>query len=471
MKLFIALISGLALMAPLAQAQPFIPDANTFGLWHFDEAPGTFVAFDASGNGYNMALQNGAQFSGSAGYYDSGVDLTDPDARVASIWTVGNGWTALTIDAYIYATQINNDEHPIVCRTDFWNIDEVSYYFHVRENGSIAGGVWMNEVGTQSAEAISAPNVIQTGQWYRVAMTWSSGQPVRIFVNDMTAPLVTGTESPDGYIRNSDDPLLIGCNWYQIYGWFYWQGYIDEVRISDVDRYPTAAAPAVEISLDPINPPIIIPQAGGSFSFNAEVENVSGASQIFDVWCAIEVPGGSQLMALGPLSLTLNAGASLVRLRTQAVPANAPGGLYVYWGFVGDHPWYVMNADSFAFSKQGTDGGWRGPDGWVSGGEPFPSEGLTAADNAVPGEFAFVRAHPNPFNPTTKLTFALPAAARVRLSIYDIQGREITVLVDGFSQAGVHEASFDAGGLPSGIYCARLQTGSHSAAQKIVLLK
>jgi hypothetical protein len=66
---------------------------------------------------------------------------------------------------------------------------------------------------------------------------------------------------------------------------------------------------------------------------------------------------------------------------------------------------------------------------------------------------------------------SLPAAAGVKLSIYDIRGRLVASLVDGYRDAGVHEAHFDAAGLPSGIYCARLDAGSRRAVQKLVLLR
>ncbi len=82
------------------------------------------------------------------------------------------------------------------------------------------------------------------------------------------------------------------------------------------------------------------------------------------------------------------------------------------------------------------------------------------------------------FNPATTLTYTLPAAARVELSIFDIRGRLVATLVDGYRDAGVQEVYWEAAGLPSGIYCARINTvplsgeaGSRSAVQKLILLK
>jgi hypothetical protein len=59
----------------------------------------------------------------------------------------------------------------------------------------------------------------------------------------------------------------------------------------------------------------------------------------------------------------------------------------------------------------------------------------------------------------------------VRLSVYDILGREVTVLVDERRDAGVHEVTFDAAGLSSGVYFYRLQAGDFGQSRRLVLLK
>ncbi|RJP77403.1 MAG: T9SS C-terminal target domain-containing protein [Candidatus Zixiibacteriota bacterium] len=78
---------------------------------------------------------------------------------------------------------------------------------------------------------------------------------------------------------------------------------------------------------------------------------------------------------------------------------------------------------------------------------------------------------PNPFNPTTALSFELRAASYVSLKVYDTAGREVRTLVEGWQEAGTREAILDATELPSGIYFARLQAGEFTQTQKLVLLK
>jgi uncharacterized secreted protein with C-terminal beta-propeller domain len=94
-----------------------------------------------------------------------------------------------------------------------------------------------------------------------------------------------------------------------------------------------------------------------------------------------------------------------------------------------------------------------------------------------PSSFVLHPPHPNPFNPTTVLSFDLPVAGLVKLEVFDINGRPImsgsgtTPTTETWFSAGTHQIPFDGSGLPSGIYLARLTAGDWSAAQKLVLMK
>lgn len=90
---------------------------------------------------------------------------------------------------------------------------------------------------------------------------------------------------------------------------------------------------------------------------------------------------------------------------------------------------------------------------------------------ATPRDFIFHGNYPNPFNATTRFFFDLMRPARVRLTLFDVLGREAAEIADGSLAAGSHEIAFDAGGLPSGIYIARLSAGEVSRFHKIVLLR
>lgn len=79
--------------------------------------------------------------------------------------------------------------------------------------------------------------------------------------------------------------------------------------------------------------------------------------------------------------------------------------------------------------------------------------------------------YPNPFNSAATLTYSLPRATNVSLSIYDVQGRLIQTLFDGLAAAGTHRVSFDGNSLATGVYFAHLETANVIRTQKLLLLK
>jgi hypothetical protein len=89
----------------------------------------------------------------------------------------------------------------------------------------------------------------------------------------------------------------------------------------------------------------------------------------------------------------------------------------------------------------------------------------------VPASVSLAQNYPNPFNPSTEIQYSLEAAARVRLSVFDLAGREAAVLEDGMRGAGEHRLSFSAAGLSSGVYICRLETDAGVVTRRMVLQK
>ncbi|TKJ41458.1 hypothetical protein CEE37_02540 [candidate division LCP-89 bacterium B3_LCP] len=229
----------------------------------------------------------------------------------------------------------------------------------------------------------------------------------------------------------------------------------------------------VGVMLTPYNPPILIPASGGSFDYNIGVGNGSPTTENFDFWCDVTLPNGSIYgPVLGPFNLTFLADMYADRDRSQNVPAHAPAGEYSFNAYVGFYPDSATFGHSFPFEKLSDGslavGDWT--EGWTNSGEPF-DEWLTQAAVVLPEEYSFSQVYPNPFNPLARLSFSLPEVSHVKLAIYDLQGRLVANLVDGMSEVGAHEFTFDATNLSSGIYIARLEAGSYSASQKLVLMK
>jgi len=95
----------------------------------------------------------------------------------------------------------------------------------------------------------------------------------------------------------------------------------------------------------------------------------------------------------------------------------------------------------------------------------------TEGEGDKPQEFKLHQNYPNPFNPTTTLSFYLPDAANVSLSVFDVTGRKVAILVDRPMNAGSHTQTFDASALSSGIYFYRLEAGEFQSVQKMMLVK
>ncbi|MEX0721253.1 MAG: T9SS type A sorting domain-containing protein [Balneolaceae bacterium] len=89
----------------------------------------------------------------------------------------------------------------------------------------------------------------------------------------------------------------------------------------------------------------------------------------------------------------------------------------------------------------------------------------------LPEAFGLHDAYPNPFNPSTVLKFEVPNTGKVRVEVFDIAGRLVSVLANQNYQAGVHQLRFDAEGLASGVYLVRAQYGGVSETKKITLVK
>jgi len=108
----------------------------------------------------------------------------------------------------------------------------------------------------------------------------------------------------------------------------------------------------VQLTLDPINPPIVIPPSGGSFDYDLHLVNNETARQSFNAWVMVTMPDGGTLgPIIGPLTLGLPGGGSVDRVRTETVPGEAPAGSYTYRAYVGIYPNEMWSGDGFAFTK------------------------------------------------------------------------------------------------------------------------
>ena len=91
--------------------------------------------------------------------------------------------------------------------------------------------------------------------------------------------------------------------------------------------------------------------------------------------------------------------------------------------------------------------------------------------SVLPKDIKLLKNYPNPFNPSTTISYQLAKISDLRLAVYDMLGKEVSVLVNGIQEAGSHRVKWDADGFPAGIYFYRLQAGHFTSAHKMSLTK
>jgi GH35 family endo-1,4-beta-xylanase len=91
--------------------------------------------------------------------------------------------------------------------------------------------------------------------------------------------------------------------------------------------------------------------------------------------------------------------------------------------------------------------------------------------NGLPSQYELKQNYPNPFNPSTTISFSLPQQSQIKLALFDILGRKVMEIANGFYAAGTHSIKLNASNLASGVYFYRLEAGSFVSIKKLMLLK
>lgn len=108
-------------------------------------------------------------------------------------------------------------------------------------------------------------------------------------------------------------------------------------------------------------------------------------------------------------------------------------------------------------------------DAWSSNGV-FTLSGLFEIESA-PEKISLESAYPNPFNPTTTISFGLPFDSEISIQIYNIQGRVVETLASEYMQSGYHSVTWNADKFSSGVYFVKMATGDYVSTQKLLLVK
>lgn len=298
-----------------------------------------------------------------------------------------------------------------------------------------------------------AKGVAISGNYAYVAMQWVGLYVVNIL--NPLAPYNIGYYNSDGEAVN----VIIsgGC------------AYLSDMMYFGI--YQFTPPPQLDVILTPTSSPVVIPAQGGSFNFTAAVRNHGPDQAQFWVWARIKEPNGNYFPnpSLGPVLINPPVGVQVSRLRTQSVPGTWSPGIYTYIGYANwTYSYPALDSSSFNFTKIATADGDQMVWDNRCYGEPFSGE---ETEYLQPSSKSVLNISPDPFNSTTTLRFDLPQASAITLRAYDIAGRLVATLVDGWYEAGSHEVTFDGSRLASGMYLVRMEAGKNVQVQKIVLIK
>ena len=178
-------------------------------------------------------------------------------------------------------------------------------------------------------------------------------------------------------------------------------------------------------------------------------------------------PNGNTLVCDGPIGnfFEVTSEGELVWLYVNPVISSGP--IYYEDPIPGVANW-VFRAYRYSPDYPGFNGRDLTP------GEPielYPTNIEESDFEIIPETFALLQNNPNPFNPTTTISYSLPKEAFVNLVVYDILGNTITSLINERKMAGSYRITFDGSDLPSGVYIYRLNAGNYINTKKMILVK
>ncbi|MCC6865528.1 MAG: T9SS type A sorting domain-containing protein [Ignavibacteria bacterium] len=217
-------------------------------------------------------------------------------------------------------------------------------------------------------------------------------------------------------------------------------------------------SPGIRVNQDPLNngkvqffPAIRVDEAGGVNICYYDNRNYPSVGDSCETYMSRSVDGGTTWVD--------------IKVSDHACKVKGEAGLGTYGGdYIGISS---GNGKIFPFwfdDKTGT------MQAWVAAVTPDPV-GISGNTNEVPALYKLEQNFPNPFNPNTTISFALPNEQRVKLEVFDITGKTVDVLVNNTLKAGTYKFDFNAKELPSGVYFYRLIAGDFTSTKKMILVK
>jgi len=175
--------------------------------------------------------------------------------------------------------------------------------------------------------------------------------------------------------------------------------------------------------------------------------NRPGSYGLHDVYISFKKTDGSWTPAQ-------NMGNRINGLSEDSFPWVTPDGKYMFFNSAkaGDYSYNAYWVDSKVIDR-------------------FKPVGINKLEEEIPSGYRLFQNYPNPFNPSTKIKFQLSAANFVKLSVFDMLGRELTTLVNESLKPGIYEVDWNASRYTSGTYFYRLETDGFNETRQMLLIK
>lgn len=212
-----------------------------------------------------------------------------------------------------------------------------------------------------------------------------------------------------------------------------WDG--PEVTFTKADN----ADPSAAANQDSITDGVLLTRGNAGVLYNAASENSASNSS----------PAGTQ-WAQGTTEDLANLSFTTLKAAANNQMKSVPGKNFVLF-LVEDSIHIDLTFNSWT---QGQNGGGFS---YTRSTESQVETSTESAGGAIPEGFTLEQNYPNPFNPSTSIRFSVAQASEVRLSVYNILGAEVSVLVNETLAAGVYEVAYEAGSQPSGSYFYKLE--------------
>lgn len=328
--------------------------------------------------------------------------------------------------------------------------------------------IWLqNQTITLDAKAIDPQGIMQVSLFFKDTLSY--------FYMEKPMTHVSGdwytTEIEGPYLKSSNDLEVFFVVWDGQGFPSYWMWGDDPWYIDVLNEMPsTPPAMVLQPQL-----PIVIPAAGGNFTYTAFFINPIPGGARCDAWADMIMPDGS-LNTLGTLwdEQDLLGGEIISDQFIQEVPDTAEAGNYLFRVHTGEFDFLDdYYTASFNFTKAaGLDGG----EPYRNGFRFYRADEIPFDMGSEPILLNIERPNlgggfPNPFNAATKMDYYVPDAGPVEITIHNISGEEVACLASGVKAAGSYTAYWNASSMASGIYFCRMEACGEVLTSKLVLIK